>query len=242
MKKDQTKRTELQRLLSKRGLASRSKASILIKSGKVKLNGRVVTNPLLYVSLNAKLEVEDILFSDKINEKIILIALNKPKGVVTTTSDEKGRRNVYDLLPEKYRHLKAIGRLDMASTGLLLFTNDNNLADKILNPENKIPKTYVVTIKGSPSDKSLSQLENGIIDEGEKLSASSIVVRKRSNKESILIITLTEGKNREIRRMCKSIGHEVIKLKRINIGKIKLGDLESGGIRIINTINLHENF
>lgn len=238
MKKSPTKRTELQRLLSKRGVTSRSKASVLIKSGKVKVNGRVVKDPLLYVSLSSKIEVDDIQISEPKNVDKILIAFNKPKGVVTTTSDEKGRKTVYDFLPEMYQHLKAIGRLDMASTGLLLFTNDNILANKISDPKSKIAKTYVVTVSGSPSKSALSQLESGIVDEGEKLTASKVVVRKASQKETTLIITLTEGKNREIRRMCKSIGHEVIKLKRISIGNIELGDLEPNGVRVIDFKNL----
>lgn len=223
------KRTELQRLLSKRGVASRSQAAALIKGGKVKVNGKKVTDPRAYVTIDVSIEVDGALIET--DQETLLIAFHKPKGVVTTSSDEKGRKTVYELLPEQYRNLKAIGRLDMASTGLLLFTNDNALADRLLDPKNQIPKTYVVTVEGKPSDEDVKRLRSGIKDQGEFLKALSVEVRKTSNKESILIMTLTEGKNREIRRMCSAIDHEVMKLKRIKFGDIELGDLAVGAVR-----------
>lgn len=152
---------------------------------------------------------------------------------MTTTSDEKGRKTVFDLLPEKYKDLKAIGRLDMATTGLLLFTNDNDFANQLLDPLNKIPRTYVVTVKGMPSSNSIDLLTNGVLKDNYMLRADSVIIRKSSKKESILLITLTEGKNREIRKLCEHIGHEVIKLKRISFGKFKLDDLSLGEVREI---------
>ncbi len=123
-----------------------------------------------------------------------------------------------------------VGRLDMATTGLLLFTNDTILADWLLDPKNKIPRTYVVTVKGNPSSEAIKQLLKGISDKNEMLKASSIEVKKVSGKESVLVFSLLEGKNREIRRMCKHIGHEVIKLKRITFGKYELGTLLPGQV------------
>ena len=198
-------RTELQRLLSKKGIASRSQAAILIKKGTVSVNGKIVTDPLAYVSIKAKITIDGIEPPPNTAEKI-LIAFNKPKGVVTTTSDEKGRKTVYDVLPKEYHHLKPVGRLDMATTGLLLFTNDAILADYLLDPKNRIPRTYIVTVKGKPSSHSLDQLKKGISDGVDTLQAAAIEIRKASGKESILSLTLLEGKNREIRRMCESIG------------------------------------
>lgn len=230
IKQKETKRTELQRLLSKRGVASRRDASVLVRSGKVKVNGRVETDPLAYISINAKLEIEGIDKAEKVTRPV-LIAFHKPRGVVTTTSDEKGRKTVYDLLPQEYRHLKAVGRLDMASTGLLLFTNDNSLADSLLDPKNEIPRTYVVSVKGKVGEKEIGTLLSGVIYERTKLYAREATIRKSSNKESILIITLVEGKNRAVRKMCEVIGHEVIKLKRVSFGHIELGDLKPGEIR-----------
>ena len=231
------KRTELKRLLSKRGIASRTKASTLIFAGKVKVNGKIVKDPNAYVSIDSKLVVDQQQVEVG-NQQKILICFNKPKNVVTTSSDEQGRKTVYDLLPEKYKKLKAVGRLDMATTGLLLFTNDNDLANYLLDPNNQIPRTYVVTVKGSPSDQSISLLQKGIKDQNEILKAKCVELRKSSNKESILIITLSEGKNREIRRMCKAVGHEVIKLKRISFGSIELGDLQPGGVKVVDLEDL----
>jgi 23S rRNA pseudouridine2605 synthase len=196
----------------------------LIFAGKVKVNGKIIKDPNAYVAIDSKLIVDQEQVTLN-NDQKILICFNKPKNVVTTSSDEQGRKTVYDLLPDQYKKLKAVGRLDMATTGLLLFTNDNNLANYLLDPINKIPRTYVVTVKGNPNEQSIALMQKGIKDQNEILKAKSIEVRKSSNKESILIITLTEGKNREIRRLCKAVGHEVIKLKRISFGQIELGDL-----------------
>lgn len=226
-------RSELQRILSKRGFASRSKAAEIIKAGKVTVNGKIIRDPNAYIPVSAKIVVDGAEVFDLPVDQKILIAFHKPKGVVTTASDEKDRKTVYDLLPEKYRRLKAIGRLDMATTGLLLFTNDNDLADRLLDPKNKIPRTYVATVKGSFTQQSAVLLKKGIKDGSDTLRAQEVEIRKSSGKESILIITLVEGKNREIRRMCEKIGHEVVKLKRISFGDIELGDLEVGGVRMI---------
>jgi 23S rRNA pseudouridine2605 synthase len=231
LKKVTQKRTELQRLLSKRGLASRSKASILIREGKVKVNGKTVKDPLAYISIDSQVSIDGIEVNKLQTDKKILIAFHKPKGVVTTSSDEKGRGTVYDLLPEKYRDLKAIGRLDMATSGLLLFTNDNQFANDLLDPKNNIPRTYIVTVKGEPSKTSLEKLTKGIICENIKLIAKEVAVRKSSGKETILVITLQQGKNREIRKLCEAIGHEVIKLKRISFGKYQLDELAVGAVK-----------
>ena len=226
-------RTELQRLLSKRGYASRKESAALIRQGKVKVNGKAITDPCAYVPIKSKVTIDDIAVLDQTADEKILIAFHKPKGVVTTSSDERGRTTVYDLLPDKYRDLKAVGRLDLASSGLLLFTNDNALADSLLNPNSKIPRTYVVGVKGAVTSAKIERLLKGVKDGPDILRADSIVLRKVSGKESTLIITLTEGKNREIRRMCESLGHVVIKLKRISFGEISLGDLAVGAVRVI---------
>jgi 23S rRNA pseudouridine2605 synthase len=224
------KRTELQRLLSKRGLASRTKATLLIQEGKVRVNGAVVTDPHAYVSIEAKLVVEGIAQSAALAKKL-LIMFHKPKGVVTTASDEKGRKTVYDLLPQAYQHLKAVGRLDMATTGLLLFTNDNHFADALLDPSHKIPRSYLVTVKGAPTPDACALLTKGVRDKGELLRVAKLDVRKTSGKESLLLMTLHEGKNREIRRLCDAIGHPVLKLKRISFGPYELGTLGVGEVR-----------
>ena len=228
------KKTELQRLLSKLGIASRSQAAKLIKAGKVSVNGKINKDPFAYISVAAKIVVEQASAPTASSAEKVLIAFNKPKGVVTTASDEKGRKTVYEVLPKEFQHLKPVGRLDMATTGLLLFTNDPYLADALLDPKNQVKRTYVVTVNGAPSQHAIDRLCGGIQDAGEILRAKEIEVRKKSGKETILIVTLEEGKNREIRRMFKAVNHEVIKLKRIAFGEIELGDLAVGTVRVVS--------
>lgn len=228
------KKTELQRLLSKLGYASRKTGSVLIRDGLVKVNGRIVKNPSAYISVNSKIEVHDKLVESSTNRSPILIAFNKPRGVVTTSSDEKARKTVYEALPKKYQHLKAVGRLDMATTGLLLFTNDNKLADRLLDPKNKITRTYVVTIRHAISEEKIDRLRNSLTINGVVYYIADLKVKKISGKESTLLLTLQEGKNREIRNIFKYLGHEVIKLKRISFGKIELGDLQPGETKEID--------
>ena len=162
------------------------------------------------------------------------IMLYKPRGVVTTKSDEKGRKSVYDLLPEHLRHLHPVGRLDMATTGLLLMTTDTQLSNFLTCPDNKIPRTYAVTVQGKITDEHIRRLSEGIEDKGQRLKASKITLRKVSHKESHLIIELCEGKNREIRRMFEALGCEVTALKRMAFGKLILGTLTPGQFREVH--------
>jgi 23S rRNA pseudouridine2605 synthase len=161
------------------------------------------------------------------------IMLNKPRGVVTTKSDEKGRKTVYDLLPAQLQHLHPVGRLDMATTGLLLMTTDTQFSNFLTDPENKIPRVYTVSVKGKISENDLKCLAEGVQDKGDLLKPTSIILRKVSHKESHLIVELAEGKNREIRRMFEGLGSEVTALKRIVFGKLNLKDLEPGQYREI---------
>jgi len=163
------------------------------------------------------------------------IMLYKPKGIVTTKSDEKGRGTVYDLLPAYLQHLHPVGRLDMASCGLLLMTTDTQLSNFLTDPDNEIPRIYAVSVTGRITDDQIKRLSQGIQDKGQLLKASSMALRKASNKESHLIVQLTEGKNREIRRMFEALGSEVTALKRIAFGKLKLGTLAPGQFREVKS-------
>ena len=157
------------------------------------------------------------------------IMLYKPRGIVTTRSDEKGRKTVYDLLPPHLQHLHPVGRLDMASDRLIVNDNRYQLSNFLTDPDNEIPRVYAVSVKGRITDDDTQRLSEGIQDKGELLKANfyqSCV--KASNKESHLIVELTEGKNREIRRMFEALGSEVTALKRIAFGKLKLGTLNHG--------------
>lgn len=165
-----------------------------------------------------------------------LLAMNKPRGVVTTRRDPDGRPTVFDLLGDEGTSLVAVGRLDLATSGLLLLTTDTRLADWLADPSNAVPRTYVVTVRGDVSDEEARQLETGVSDGrprgrgavAELLAARSVTVRKRSRRESHLTIELAEGKNREIRRMMEALGHEVTRLKRVAFGGVSLGDLAPG--------------
>jgi 23S rRNA pseudouridine2605 synthase len=174
--------------------------------------------------------------------KWVCIALNKPRKVVTTRSDPDGRPTVYDLIADVDARVVPVGRLDLASTGLLLLTNDTELADWLTDPANAIVRRYVVTVRGELSDERAQSLVKGIVDAGERLKATSIDILKRSNRETHLIVELTEGKNREIRRLLKAAGHETTRLKRIAFGRIELGELAPGTWRDVSAREIRAAF
>jgi len=216
----------LERALSKLGILSRSQAKRLIEEGRLAVNGHIIKDPLfLVIPEVVRFAVDGKPVSRKAATTIML---NKPKGIVTTRSDEKGRKTVYDLLPEHLQHLHPVGRLDMASCGLLLMTTDTQLSNLLTDPDNAIPRVYAISVTGKITGDDLKRLSAGIQDKGQLLKATSITLRKASNKESHLIVELAEGKNREIRRMFEAMGSEVTALKRISFGKVKLGDLAPG--------------
>jgi 23S rRNA pseudouridine2605 synthase len=222
----------LVRALSKLGYSSRSQAYELIRTGKVEVNGRVALDPALRVVPGlTRIEVSGI---EVERGPWHCIALNKPRKVVTSRSDPEGRPTVYDLIADVETRVVPVGRLDLASTGLLLMTSDTQLADWLTDPASRIVRRYVVTVRGELSDQSARLLQMGIDDRGEILKAESIEILKRSKRETHMIVALTEGKNREIRRMLKAAGHEVTRLKRIAFGGIELGDLAPGKWRNIS--------
>ena len=217
-----SRRTRLDRALSKLGLASRRDAKDLIAAGRVTVHGRVATDPArLVVPETVRIAVDKVTPTRKV---WCTIAFHKPRGVVTTSRDPEGRRTVFDVLGDAGRGLVAVGRLDMASTGLLLLTNDTQLANRLTDPNSAIPRRYAVTVRGFLTDESLARLTEGI----DGLRASGAVVRKRSRRETHLMIELTEGKNREIRRMLEALGHDVTRLLRVAFGPIELGALQPG--------------
>ncbi len=219
----------LERALSKMGIASRSETLAWILAGRLTVDGVVRNDPLFRVIPERATFALDARPLRKLPGRTLLFY--KPRGIVTTRSDERGRATVFDLLPAEDRHLKPVGRLDLASSGLLLLTGDNRLADWIADPQNGVPRIYTATVRGRVTPEELKRLEAGIEDGGEILKPQEITLRKVSGRESHLIVSLTEGKNREIRRLFAAIGHEVTALKRLRLGGLTLGKLQPGGFR-----------
>jgi 23S rRNA pseudouridine2605 synthase len=223
----------LERALSKLGILSRSQTKQYIQEGRIAVNGRVIKDPaFLVVPETARITI-DGKYIAKAAECTIM--LNKPRGIVTTKSDEKARQTVYDLLPNHLKHLHPVGRLDMATTGVLLMTTDTQLSNFLTDPKNEIPRVYAVSVVGLIRDDDLKRILEGIQDKGQLLKASKVILRKVSHKESHLIVELTEGKNREIRRIFEALGSEVTALRRIAFGNLKLGELASGQFREVKT-------
>jgi 23S rRNA pseudouridine2605 synthase len=227
-----TGRVPLARALSKLGVASRAEAGRLIHAGLVTIGGRVVTDPNHLVNPERTVITVDGGAAVTRAARIVIL-LHKPRGVVTTRSDPEGRPTVYDLIREAGAHLVPVGRLDMASTGLLLFTNDTRLAHWLTDPETAIPRVYLVTVRGRVEDDTAEAIEKGLVVDGDRLQAQRVAVRKRSNRESHLVVELIEGKNREIRRLMKACGHEVTRLARVSFGGLELGTLAPGKWRVV---------
>ncbi|RMG05636.1 MAG: rRNA pseudouridine synthase [Nitrospirae bacterium] len=218
----------IQKILANSGICSRRKAEDLIREGRVMVNGRVAE-----IGMKADLETDYI----RIDGKLVLrpeprkyIIMNKPRGVITALSDPEGRPTVKDLLKGLRVRVYPVGRLDFNSEGLLLLTNDGDLANRIIHPRHKVPKKYLVKVKGRISDEDIWRLRKGVmLEDGMTLPAKVRRVRMpRSVNNSWIEITIREGKKRQIRRMLEKIGHPVLKLKRTAINGLKLSGLLPG--------------
>jgi 23S rRNA pseudouridine2605 synthase len=215
----------LERVLSKAGAGSRTEARKWIGAGRVKVNGEVVSNPDHWVDL----ERDRIVFDGKPLQKAapVYLLLYKPTGYLTTYDDPQGRPTIYDLLPDRERYLFPVGRLDLDTSGLLILTNDTAFAERMTNPDYKVPKTYLVKASRPLGDEELDRLRNGLeLHDGPTRPA--LVNRVSGNKFEI---TITEGRNRQVRRMVEALEAKVLKLVRIAIGPILIGKLEIGKAR-----------
>jgi 23S rRNA pseudouridine2605 synthase len=220
----------LARALSKLGYCSRSQAEILIRAGRVQMNGVVRRDP----ETPARLGKDHIQVDGRpvgATDKLYLV-MNKPRGLVTTANDEKGRDTVYTFLPKGLPWIAPVGRLDKASEGLLLFTNDSEWGARILAPETHLAKTYHVQVAAIPNENILSALMKGFqVEEGDFLRAKSARILRSGERNAWLEIILEEGKNREIRRILEHHGIEVLRLVRVAIGPLELGALKKGETR-----------
>jgi 23S rRNA pseudouridine2605 synthase len=216
--------------MSKLGYCSRSQAVELIRAGRVKLNGLLRRDPETPVHLGKdRIEIDGKIAA---RSEMIYLMLNKPRGVVTTASDEKGRETVYAYLPPGVQWVAPVGRLDKASEGLLLVTNDSEWAARISAPETHLEKTYHVQIGTIPDDKLLEDLRGEVrTSDGELLRAKRVSIVRQGERNSWIEIVLDEGKNRQIRRMLEHFGIEVLRLVRVAIGPLELGELAKGAVR-----------
>lgn len=221
----------LARVLSKFGHASRSVAAGLIRDGRVTVDGRTVTDPGHWLDpRGARITVDGKRLAAV--QQHVYLAMHKPAGYVTTRADERGRATVYDLLPEKLPWVFPVGRLDRETSGLLLFTNDQQWGEMISGPDHGVPKTYRVVTDHPIAAEDLRDMEQGMT-----LSDGTVLLPVRSDRadgdERTFRLTLTEGKNRQVRRMMEQHGYRVVRLERMAIGPILLGGLREGAVRTV---------
>lgn len=221
----------LNQAIARTGFCARRKADELIAAGKVRVNGEIVTD----FSRQVDPEKDELVVDNK-NLKIahhLYVALNKPKGVVTTMSDEGGRQTVVDLLPPNLKSLRPVGRLDMYSEGLLLMTNDGDLAQRLTHPSMHLAKKYEVRVRGAVTDADLRAMTQGVMLEDGMTLPAKVKLRQRNNSYSDFEISITEGRNRQIRRLCSHFGYAVVRLRRVGIGRLQLGLIPSGSWRYL---------
>ncbi|OJY89266.1 MAG: pseudouridine synthase [Lysobacterales bacterium 63-13] len=216
----------LARVMSKRGLCSRSQAEAAIRAGRVTLDGRVVRDPQTPTAADASIAIDDVAVVP-VERRYLM--LNKPRGTVTTANDERGRDTVYALFADAgLPWIAPVGRLDKASEGLLLFSNDSEWAARISAPESQLEKTYHVQVDRLPDADLLARIQAGVRDDGEWLAARSVMELRRGEKNAWLEIVLDEGRNRQIRRLLAALDVSVLRLIRVAIGPLQLGNLAKG--------------
>lgn len=222
----------LQKYIAMCGIASRRHAEKIIEDKRVKVNGKCV------FEMGINVEEEDIIEVDgkviKLERETLYLMLNKPEGYITSVKDEQDRPTVMELMTDISLRIFPVGRLDYNTSGLLLFTNDGQVANKLMHPHKEVVKTYVATINGIIEEKDIKRLENGVDIGGYITANSKAKILSHEDNQSVVEIKIHEGKNRQVRKMFKAVGHKVIELERIAIGEISLGNLKKGHYRKLN--------
>jgi 23S rRNA pseudouridine2605 synthase len=221
----------LQKFLADAGVASRRASEEIIQAGRVAVNGE----PVCTLGVKVDPERDHVKLDGKPVKarRKIYVALNKPRGLVCSRKDELGRPTVYELLPKEWGHLHSIGRLDYNTEGLLFLTNDGELSLHLTHPRDGVRKKYLATVEGKIEREILSRCVEGVYDEGERLKAEKARLVSASHSQSVVELELAEGKYREVRRLFEAQGRTVKRLQRIQIGKIKLGELKPGKWRTL---------
>ena len=217
----------LNKFLSTAGVASRRKCEELIKNGEIKVNGAVVTN--LATVINEKKDIVEYK-GESLNlpSSFVYLKMNKPKGYACTASDEKGRKTIFDLLDDKSVRLFNVGRLDYDTEGLIFLTNDGEFANNIIHPKFEIEKEYIVTANGRMQESEFAVLRKGAVVNGERMPEAKVKPISFDGKVTKVSVVITEGQNRQVRRMFEAIGRDIKLLKRVRIGNVHLGNLYRG--------------
>lgn len=221
-------RERLHKFLSRCGVASRRQAEQWIQEGKVKVNGQVVTE--LGVRIDPERDRVQVQGRRVRPAAPVVLLVHKPSGYVSTTKDPQGRRVVTDLAPKQFGRLYPVGRLDYDATGLMLLTNDGELAQRLMHPRYQVPRTYRVTVAGEVADEALRRLAEGTVLDGRKVPAAVVLVKRRADR-TVLELTVWEGRYHLVKRLLEKAGHPVLKLKRIAFGPLRLGRLPRGACR-----------
>lgn len=223
-------KVRLNKYIAACGYCSRRKADEYIEAGKVRVNGEIVSELGFMVSTKDKITIENKIIKP---ETLTYIRYYKPAGYITTMDDEKGRKTIYDILPEEVQNLKPVGRLDKDSTGLLILTNDGDFINDLAHPSIKVPKVYRVTAQGKLNLNDLEIMAKGIEIEKDKIAYADSRIIDFEGKNTVLEIVLYQGLNRQIRKMLDYIGHPVISLKRLSMGPIDLQGLKKGQFKYL---------
>ena len=224
----------LQKVIAESGLCSRRKAEEMISAGRVKVNGHPAA---LGQKIDPKRDVVTVdgeRISGRSRRQYLYLMLNKPRGYLTAMSDDRGRRCVSELIEGAPDRVYPVGRLDLNSEGLLLFTNDGEFANAMMHPSHQVPKTYRVTVREAVEGQKLLDLSEGVVIDGRKTASAEVRVATEEEGRTVLLITIREGRNRQIRKMCEAVGLTVARLKRISYGSLRLGMLRPGEYRELN--------